>query len=149
MQSNTWGRMDFWGEHVKGIRCLILFSNDIGTSLAANPNFMHLLRIDIPPRARTDSFLAGIRVVGIGVCQGAVQDEMCGFAAVLVRRVVGIAMRRSNRRNICREMVVQTYGPSVQVKTWPKPHDRTSLSASFRDFAIVDVLCRVCVEWDE
>lgn len=74
---------------------------------------------------------------------------MCGFAAVLVRRVVSIATRWSNRLNICRETVVQTYEPSVHVKTWPKPHDRTSLSASFRDFAIMDVLCIVCVQWDE
>jgi hypothetical protein len=28
-----------------------------------------------------------------------------------------------------------SYGPSVQVKTWSKPHDRTSSSKSFVDFA--------------
>lgn len=34
-------------------------------------------------------------------------------------------------------MVIGTYGPSVQVNTWLKPQDLTSLSASLRDLTIV------------
>jgi hypothetical protein len=39
-----------------------------------------------------------------------------------------------------------TYGPSVQVKTCPKPHDRTSFSAEARDLVMVGFLVLV---WEE
>lgn len=38
----------------------------------------------------------------------------------------------------------KTYGPSVQVKTWLNPQERTSLSASLRDLVtIAAVVIRV------
>jgi hypothetical protein len=80
------------------MRRLTLFSNDIGTSLAANPYFMHLLCIDIPSRAGADSLPLGIGLVRIGVGYRAVENKMSGFAAVLVRWVVSIAARWSARR---------------------------------------------------
>jgi hypothetical protein len=36
-------------------------------------------------------------------------------------------------------MLVETYGPSLHVKTCRKPQDRTSDSASLRDWAFVFV----------
>jgi hypothetical protein len=36
--------------------------------------------------------------------------------------------------------VCETYGPSVQVKTCPKPHDRTSFSAEARDLVMISCL---------
>jgi hypothetical protein len=35
--------------------------------------------------------------------------------------------------------VCNTDGPSVHVKTWLKPHERTSLSACLRDLAMVSM----------
>lgn len=37
---------------------------------------------------------------------------------------------------------METYGLSVQVKTCEKPQDRTSASASLRDFGLVGILLR-------
>lgn len=97
MRSSIWDRMDSWDENADGVRGLALFSNDIGTSLISYPDFVHLVCIDIPSRARTNSFSLCIWLVRIGVGYRAVKDEMCGFATVLVWRVVGIAAQWSIR----------------------------------------------------
>jgi hypothetical protein len=56
---------------------------------------MYLLRVDIPSCAGTYCFSRRAGVVGVCVCYGAVEDEVCGFAAVFmggVVRVAGIAL---------------------------------------------------------
>lgn len=43
-----------------------------------------------------------------------------------------------------------TYGSSVQVKAREKPHDRTSDSASLRDFGLADISAELscgCLRW--
>lgn len=70
---------------------MLLFANDIGTPLAADPDLMHLVCVDIPPCAGAYGLSFGVWVVGIGIGYGAVEDEMGCFGAVLVRRVVCIA----------------------------------------------------------
>ncbi len=72
---------------------------------------------------------------------------MRGEASVRVWTVMGISvanmlalfLRRWGMKNA-------TYGPSVQVKTCGKPHERTSASDSRCDFAgiVVVVWCAVC-----
>jgi hypothetical protein len=61
---------------------------------------------------------------------------MCGYSTVLVWRIMGVSTCNQQELHLAR---MNTYGPSVQVKTWPKPHERTSLSASLRDFAMFPV----------
>lgn len=56
---------------------------------------MYLVRIYVPSCARAYCFLFRIGVVGICICYGAIEDEVCGLAAVLVWRVVRVAARKS------------------------------------------------------
>jgi hypothetical protein len=68
-------------------------------------------------------------------------------AGVLVWRVVGvsiIATEREQQVNYCVRFALltvwphrSTYGPSDHVKTWLKPHELTSFSASARDCGMV------------
>lgn len=80
----------------------ISFPNNIHTPLSPNPHLMHTIRIYIPPRTGSDRCLAygwlfctlvvGVGVVGVCICQGAAEDEMCCFGAVFVGWVVGVGL---------------------------------------------------------
>lgn len=76
-----------------------LLSDDICASLAPHPYLMHLLRVDIPSRAGTYSLLFRVRVIGIRVGYRAVENKMGRLAAMLVRRIMRIAMRQSATGN--------------------------------------------------
>jgi len=79
------------------------------------------------------------------------QDEMCCQARVLVRWIIGISEQKSVRlsgnpdgrfswTSVVGEIyprIELTYGPSDHVKTWLKPHDSTSFSASSLGLGIV------------
>ena len=70
------------------------FSNDICTTLFPYPYFVHLVRIDIPSSAGTYCFLRHVGVTRVCVRYGAIEYKMCRLPAVLVWRVVRIAMRK-------------------------------------------------------
>jgi hypothetical protein len=97
--------MDSWDEafertwryyvRVRGMLAIMVcsFSDDICTTLVSYPYFVYLVRIDIPSSAGTYCLLGCVGVIRVCVCNGAVKHEMCGFAAVLVWRVVCVARR--------------------------------------------------------
>lgn len=53
---------------------------------------MDTLRIDIPARTRSNGFLLGFCVVGVRVRDRAGEDEMGGGAAVLMGRIMCVAL---------------------------------------------------------
>lgn len=48
--------------------------------------------IDVDSASGPKSFFRGLRVVGVGDCQFAVEDQVCGQVAVLVGGVVGVSV---------------------------------------------------------
>lgn len=70
------------------------FSNDICTTLVPYPYFVHLVRIDIPSSAGTYCFLRRVGVIRVCVRYRAIEYKMCRLPAVLVWRVVRIAMSK-------------------------------------------------------
>jgi len=61
---------------------------------------------------------------------------MCGKTSVSVRGIMCIAGHGHHSALHLSARAWYTYGPSVQVKTCPKPHEWTSLSASARDVIV-------------
>jgi len=68
------------------------FSNDIGTSFLADPYLMHFVRIDVPSSTYAQRFLLRVRIVRVCIGQRAVENEMCGYATMLVWQVMGVAI---------------------------------------------------------
>ena len=94
-----------------------------------------------PPRvnvnALPDTVLDLLPVIFVGVPQGklALGDEMRREAGVGVRRVVRVSAL-CQRRCWWEREAGGTYGPSLQVKTWSKPQERTLSSSGLLMMAV-------------
>jgi hypothetical protein len=108
---------------------------------------MNLAGIDIYSRSNPVRNLFFVRLIWIPECQFAIEDKMSGQPVVRVRRIMSIAAeaRRQSRHHTLVKMMwhvqqavagcfghfeSKTYGPSVQVKTWSNPQERTCASCS-------------------
>lgn len=80
--------------HVPFIQDISL-SNDIGTSLRANPYFMALVGVNV--ESVTNIALLSLRIWVVRITQGkaSLENQMCGNASMFVRRVVSVAGNRS------------------------------------------------------
>ena len=110
---------------------LILLAYNVRTAGIAHPDLVDSAGVDIDTRPGPVGRLLTIRLIRIPQRHLALDDQVRGQAAVRVRRVVGIATCVDERQSSSRgdESVPGrapgTYGPSVQVKTWSNPHERT------------------------
>lgn len=136
-----------------------LLANDICTALRPNPNLVPHARGHIQPL--TDaicSLCCGIGGVWIGNRQLASHNKVSGESGVVVRRIVCVPGLPSHSKSVfetsetgwqtdkqtrlnAKYLGQATYGPSVHVKTWPKPHERTSASLSLDDFCMAENVC--------
>ena len=101
------------------------FPNNILTPLLPHPNLMNPLGIHINSSTHPKSFLPGSRLRRVRDGHLAPPDEVRREAAMGMGRVVGLPGHVTSSQPEWWRLVGASYGPSLQVKTCEKPHDRT------------------------
>lgn len=117
-------------------------SNHVGTALRTYPYFMALVGVNVESVTNIALLFLWTWIVRITQGKAPFKDQMCGNAGMFVRWVVSVACNWSVVVPSMHRARDEAYGPSVQVKTWLKPHPLTSASASFLDFDAMIVMNR-------